>query len=113
MIETVKYGDALWAIIIRSDFKADGIQFFTKDSDTLQLGYMNRARRYLISPHIHRPVPRSVEYTHEVLFIRAGKVKVNFYDDDCVYRQSIILNQSDVILLMTGGHGFEMLEDSR
>jgi hypothetical protein len=47
-----------------------------------------------------------------VLFIKSGKVRVDFYDDHQNYYESRILNKNDVILLASGGHGFEMLEVS-
>lgn len=112
MIENIKIGDKDCATIIRANFHADGIQFLTDPSSSLQLGYMNRAAGHVIQPHVHKPVPRSVEYTHEVLFIRSGLVRVNFFDDDHEFRSSTILAQGDVILLTSCGHGFEILEDS-
>ncbi len=112
MIEQIAIGDKTCAMILRSDFREDGIKFFTQDTDSLQLGYMSRAKGYEIRPHIHKPVARMIDYTHEVLFVKTGRVKVNFYDDDQVYQKFVVLNQGDVILLTLCGHGFEMLEDS-
>ena len=57
-------------------------------------------------------VERKVELTQEVLFIKSGKVRVDFYDDNQDYLESRILNQGDVVLLANGGHGFQMLETS-
>ena len=57
-------------------------------------------------------MPREVQFTKEVLLIKSGKVRVDFYDDDQNYLESRILYQGDVILLAFGGHGFEMLEPS-
>lgn len=111
-LETVSLGDKFCAMILRRDFRADGIEFFTRSTDTLQLGYMRREKGYEIRPHIHRSVPRQVEFTNEVLLIRSGRVKVNFYDDDQAYQDSVILDQGDIILLAECGHGFEMLEES-
>jgi mannose-6-phosphate isomerase-like protein (cupin superfamily) len=53
-----------------------------------------------------------VHLTQEVLFIKSGKVRVDFYSNEQVYLESRILNQGDVILLSDGGHGFKMLEPS-
>ena len=72
---------------------------------------MKREKGYIIDPHIHNPVTREVEYTKEVLFIKSGKVKVDFYDNERNYLESEILNTGDVILLAYGGHGFKVLED--
>ena len=73
---------------------------------------MNRPKGYEIPPHIHNKVVRNVEFTNEVLLIKSGKVRVDFYDENKTYFQSEILNKGDVILLVKGGHGFEMIEKS-
>jgi hypothetical protein len=65
----------------------------------------------LIAPHVHNPVPREVQFTQEVLFIRQGKLLVDFYDAGQRYIESQILEAGDVILLIQGGHGFEVLEE--
>ena len=111
-IKEVISGGLTLALIIRTEFKEDGIKFFTPDNFSQQLGYMKRSNGYIIEPHIHNPVTREVEYTKEVLFIKSGKVRVDFYDNDKKYLESDILNQGDVILLAYGGHGFEILEDA-
>ena len=111
-IEHVHEEEKLLAIILRTDFKKEGIDFFTPCDFSQQLGYMNRAKGYKIEPHIHRKIERTIEYTQEVLFIKSGKVRVDFYKNDKTYLSSKLLNSGDVILLSAGGHGFEMLEDS-
>ena len=112
MIEYINHQDNLLSVIIRNRFEKDGIEFFTPGDFSQQLAYMKRPKDYVIPPHVHNPVPRKVEFTQEVLFIKSGKVRVDFYDDDKNYLESRILNQGDVILLAHGGHGFEMLEES-
>lgn len=112
MIENINLGNITLAVILRADYRAEGIQFFTPDEFSQQLGYMNRPKGYVIPPHVHNPVARKVQFTKEVLIIRTGKVRVDFYDDDQNYLESRILNQGDIVLLAFGGHGFEMIEAS-
>ncbi len=112
MIESVNFGDITLAVILRSDYHAEGIQFFTPNEFSQQLGYMNRPQGYVIPPHVHNPVAREVQFTKEVLIIKTGKVRVDFYDDNQNYLERRILNQGDSVLLAFGGHGFEMLEAS-
>jgi hypothetical protein len=111
-VETIKHKECILAVILRTQFRSEGIEFFTPGDFSQQLGYMNRPQGYVIAPHVHNPVPRQVSYTKEVLFIRNGLVRVDFYDERQDYLESRILNQGDVILLAFGGHGFEMLETS-
>lgn len=111
-VETVFAGDKTLAIILRGSFTAEGIRFFTPDAFSQQLAYMNRPAGYVIAPHVHNPVVREVEFTREVLFIRRGRARVDFYDEDRVYLGSQIVAGGDVLFLACGGHGFEMLEST-
>jgi len=112
MLEIIKNHENIFAIILRDNYKSEGISFFTPNDFSQQLGYMNRPKGYEIPPHIHNKVVRNVEFTNEVLLIKSGKVRVDFYDENKNYFQSEILNKGDVILLVKGGHGFEMIEKS-
>ena len=112
MIENILCQATLIAIIIRAEFKKDGITFFTPGEFSQQLGYMNRPKGYVIEPHIHNHLERKVFYTQEVLLIRSGSVRVDFYDEKQSYLESRTLFGGDVILLASGGHGFEVLKDA-
>lgn len=111
-VERVVHENKLLAIIIRSDYRKDGIEFFTPNDFSQQLAYMNRPAGYKIQPHIHNKVQREVFYTQEVLYIKKGKVKIDFFDDDRKPIDAITVQTGDVILLASGGHGFEMLEET-
>jgi hypothetical protein len=112
MFENIIFNERLFAIILRTEFKQDGIHFFTPNSFSQQLGYMKRPEGYVIPPHVHNPVKREVSYTKEVLFIKSGKVRIDFFDEGQTYVFSRELHKGDVILLAFGGHGFKMLDDS-
>ena len=73
MIEKITRGSLDLAIIIRSSFQKEGIHFFTPESYTQQLAYMNRPSGYVIQPHLHNPVERDVQYTKEVIFVKSEK----------------------------------------
>lgn len=112
MIEQIKHEDRLFALIVRASYQAEGIAFFTPGEFSQQLGYMKRESGYVIPPHIHNPVVREVIHTNEVLLIKSGRIRVDFYTQEKTYLESRYLLAGDVILLAFGGHGFEMLEAS-
>ena len=112
MIDRIIHEETELALIIRSTYHNEGIQFLTPSTYSQQLGYMNRPAGYMIAPHVHNSVPREVQFTKEVLYIKSGKVRVDFYDDNQNYLESRILLTGDVVLLAFGGHGFEILEAS-
>ena len=111
MIEEVKNGIQLLGIIIRNNYSKEGITFFTPDDFSQQLAFMKHPKGKIIPPHVHNVVKREVHYTKEVLYIRKGKLRVDFYDDAKSYLESKFLGEGDIILLSDGGHGFVILED--
>ncbi|HCY35688.1 MAG: hypothetical protein DKM50_06745 [Candidatus Margulisiibacteriota bacterium] len=111
MIENICDKEVLLAIIIHNNYNEPGVNFFTPTDFSQQLAFMKHPQGKLIEPHVHNPVTREVHYTKEVLFIRKGSLRVDFFDDDQNYIESRILSAGDIILLSTGGHGFEVLED--
>ena len=112
MIENIMHNNTLMAVIIRANFSQEGITFFTPEEFSQQLGYMKRPKGYLIPPHIHQHQERKVFFTQEVLVVKSGRVRVDFYNETQSYLESRIISKGDVILLAAAGHGFEFLEDA-
>ena len=112
MVEEILENDVLLAIIIRSNFKREGIQFFTPSHFSQQLGYMNRGKGYKIDAHSHRLVERKVSVTQEVLIIRSGSLRIELFDSKQNFVKEVVLMTGDTILLASGGHAIEMLEDT-
>jgi len=110
MIEHVLDKEQLLAIIIREGFSQPGIHFLTPGDFSQQLAYMQHPAGKIIEPHVHNPVQREVFYTQEVLLLKRGRLQVDFYDNNRNYLESRILEAGDVILLASGGHGFQALE---
>lgn len=111
MIEEIRHREQILGIIIRNDFQREGVHFLTPHTFSQQLAYMKHPQGKIISPHLHNPVPREIHFTKEVLFLRKGRLRVDFYDDDRNYLESRMLGTGDVILLSDGGHGFEVMEE--
>ena len=110
-LEFIKKNNNLLAIIIRSNYKKKGTEFFTPDNFPQQVGFISKKKGEIIEAHIHRLIKREISLTQEVLIIRKGKIKVNFYNVEKKYFDYRILKKGDIILLTGGGHGYEILED--
>lgn len=111
MLERIESNGELLAIIIKHEFSKSGVHFFTPDDFSQQLAYMKHPVGKIIEPHIHNPVFQEVRLTQEVLYLKRGRLRVDFYDQSQRYLESRILESGDVILLAAGGHGFEALEE--
>lgn len=112
MIETIHHNDGVVAIIIRKDHHTEGIEFITPQNFSLQLGSMTRPAGYKIVPHIHNPVRRETTGTQEALFVKRGRIEIDFYSFEQVYLQSRILSTGDIVLLAGAGHGINVLEEA-
>src|SRR5579862_8015241 len=111
MTEDIIIDGMLCAIILAAAHDQTGIQFFTSAELSQQLASMSYSAGKVIPAHTHNPVRREVFYTQETLFIRKGRVRIDFYNQAQKYFTSRILGAGDVILLISGGHGFEVLEE--
>ena len=110
-VETIRHSETTYAIIVRAEYDRCGVHFFSPSEFSQQLGYMRHPTGQVIEPHVHNAVTREVLITKEVLFIRKGRLRVDFYTEQSQYLESRILRAGDVILLSQGGHGFQVLEE--
>ena len=110
MIETIIDKAKTIAIIVPSAFNSDGITFLTKPEFPLQLGHMSHPEGHEILPHLHHPIHRETHDTYEVLFIKKGRMRIDFFNFDKEYLTSRELQTGDFVLLVGAGHGITMLE---
>ena len=89
----------------------EGVDFITPSEYSQQVAYMHHPKGKLIDAHVHNLVHRNVVMTQEVLFIKKGILRVDFYDEYEDYLESKELRAGDIILLISGGHGFQILEE--
>lgn len=110
-IKEIRKKDKRLAIVIKNNYQSDGVNFLTPNEYSQQVAYMHHPTGKVIDAHVHNMVHRNVVMTQEVLLIKRGKLRVDFYDDYEDYLESIVLEAGDIILLVSGGHGFTVLEE--
>lgn len=111
-IERFEDDGLLLALVIRASYTAGGIEFFTDQDSSQQLGYMNRPAGYQVAPHHHKLVHRNVKATQEVLLVRRGSCRLDLYGTGHEVVRNAVLLAGDVVLLASGGHGLVMLEQT-
>jgi hypothetical protein len=112
LIEQITDNGSIIATIIKAGFTKKGEQFFTPSEFSQQLGYMNRPKGYRVEAHTHKQVQQDVVLTHEVLYVKSGTIRVGLFTDSFTFIKECILTSGDFILLASGGHSVEMVEDS-
>lgn len=110
MVEVINHQGIVIAIIVRKDYRKEGIEFITPENYSLQLGHMTRPAGYEVIPHTHNPVCRETIGTQEALFIKSGAIRIDFYSFEREYLESRELAAGDIILLAGAGHGITVLE---
>ena len=112
-VERIEHQGKTIALIVHGQSEQEGVNFFTDGDNPLQLGVINRRAGDSTQPHMHRDRELSIKGIQEVLHIDSGRVAVDFYTENGETIGNRTLNKGDTILLMSGGHGLRMLEDSR
>jgi len=110
--EEIKHNGKLIAIILRTNYTVNKTTFFSPPDFSQQLGYIVYRENEIIKAHFHKKNNRKITLTQEVLFIKKGKLTVNFYTNKKEYITSRVLNSGDIIFLCSGAHGFKMIEDT-
>ena len=111
MIEKIIYKKKILAIIVRTKkIKNKGTRFISPNNFTHQVGFINRSNGFSIKPHTHKKTLRKINNTSEVLFVKAGVLRVDFYINSKKYFFSKLLKKEDLIILNDGSHGFKIIK---
>jgi hypothetical protein len=102
----------LLAYVLRAELSPDKTTFITPPEINLQLGYVVYPAGGEVLRHLHRPLERHIQGTTEILFIKKGRCIMDIFDDLQKLVMSLELKQGDTVLMIGGGHGFRMLEDT-
>lgn len=102
----------LIAIYIKKDIP-DNKNFLTDDSKPFQVGTFSLPKGNIIERHYHNSTIRKIEHTSEALFVTEGSLRVELYDKNQTFLKEILVNEKEVIVLFTGGHFIEIIENSK
>lgn len=100
------------AYILRGGRAPDATTFVTPPSFKQQVGYVVYPAGGQIKRHTHRPLERHLVGTSEVLVVLRGHAEIDIYDDQRALVATRELTAGDVMLMVGGGHGFRMIEDT-
>ena len=89
----------------------EGLQFFSNDEEYQQVGTWGYEKGKQLLAHSHNEVVREVKWTQEVLYIKKGSIKAYIYDIDDSFVDEMTILEGDILILLYGGHGYEILKD--
>lgn len=111
-VREVKDGDVVLARHVPAEVAwKEGLNFFSTDDEFIQFGVWGYQSGKELKAHKHNEVMREVRWTQEVVYVRRGRIRANVYDLKDQYITSIEVCKGDIIALLRGGHGYDILED--
>ncbi len=111
-LEQITYQDRVLACIIRGDISPTETTFLTPPEFKQQVGFVVYPAGGVIARHDHRPLERHLTGTSEVLVVQSGRCEIDVYNDGREKVATRELGPGDIMLMIAGGHGFRMLEDT-
>ena len=112
LVEHICYNDQPLAYLIRSEMMPEETTFLTPNDFKQQVGFIAYSKGREIARHVHRNIVRNLVGTSEVLIVRKGHCEVDVYNDEKELVATRELRTGDVMLMVAGGHGFRMIEDT-
>lgn len=103
----------LLAIVVRDAFRGGQYNFLTPDDFPMQLGVNFYAPGQRIQPHVHVETRREVTEQQELLFLKRGRAVLHLYTPERVLAHDVELGSGDCVLLASGGHGLDILEEAQ
>ena len=98
--------------VIRSTLNPAQTTFLTPPEFKQQVGFIVYPAGGEVKRHVHRSLERHLVGTSEVLIIRKGRCAIDVYNDNKELVATRELSTGDIILMVSGGHGFRMFEDT-
>lgn len=98
--------------IIRAAVNPEKTTFLTPPEFKQQVGFVVYPAGGAIVPHLHLPLERHLVGTSEVLIIKRGRCLLDVYSDNKELVATRELREGDLMLMVGGGHGFRMLEET-
>jgi len=111
-VEHIVWKDKPLAYIIRAEMAPGKTIFLTPSELNLQVGFVVYPAGGEVARHLHRPLERHIVGTSELLVVKEGRCQMDIYDDDRRLVATRELRKGDIMLMVGGGHGFRMLEDT-
>src|SRR5437870_10496894 len=112
LIENITWQGVPLAYIIRGKLNPTQTTFLTPPEFKQQVGFIVYPAGGAIQRHHHRPLERHLVGTSEVLVVQRGRCEIDIYNDDSELVATRELRPGDVMLMVGGGHGFRMLENT-
>jgi len=109
-METIEKNGVCYAILHRKNDWKEGLDFLTPDKIFCQVGTWWYQKGKRLNSHRHIYNERLNTLTQECVIVLAGSMRADLYDSDDRVFHSEVLESGDMMIMVEGGHGYEILE---
>jgi|TARA_B110000003_G_scaffold270973_1_gene304305 hypothetical protein len=109
----IYHEEQLLAVIIKLEDIDKEKNFVTNNEEDFQVASFNLKNGEKILNHYHPKQERKIFSTSEMITLIEGKIKINIFDFEENLVHSEILTSGDSVALLRGGHGIEIIENSK
>ncbi len=111
-VEIITANGQTLCYVIQKETKPEQTTFITPPEGKQQVGFIVYPKGGVIARHVHKPLERHIKGMNEVLIVRSGHCQIEVYDEQKSLVAVRDLYQGDVVLMVAGGHGFQIKEDT-
>ena len=112
-IKKIVSNDGVTLALVVKKQHTHAMNFVTEESFPLQLGINYYAKGSKIRPHVHNRIKRIIDLSQEMVYLEQGKAEVYFYDEQGKEAHREILRSGDLVFFASGGHGFDILAETK
>ena len=111
-VEIISSNGKVLCYVIPKDVHPEKTTFITPPDGKQQVGFIVYKKDGVIARHVHKPLERHIIGMAEVVVIRTGHCQIEVFDESRSLVARRDLYQGDVVLMVGGGHGFQIKEDT-
>jgi len=110
-VRIIEHNGLRLAVHLTKSDRQQGLNFYSDDGDFVQVGIWGYQKGKSLQAHIHNEVRRDSDRTQEVIYVIQGSAKSTIYTEDEQLLEEVTLEAGDVLILLRGGHGYEILDN--
>lgn len=111
-MKEIVHGEIILARHIEKHDIKDGLSFFSKDDEYIQVGSWKYHKDKNLLPHYHNQFAREIDRTYEVLIILNGRLEVSIYTLAQELFSKFIVGAGEILVLLESCHGYKILDDN-
>jgi len=84
-----------------------------REKDEIQFGVASYPKNYKTGTHFHNHIEKETTQVDEILIVKEGCARVDFYNNEGIYIKSSEIFKDDTLIIFKGGHNISFNENTK